>query len=221
MLTVEDCLEHLYENFIKYDNYDFWQDEPEWCTGFITSVSHNIKKGLPLTENQGELSVRIIQRYIKILINAGLNSSKILNLISNPTYSLPLKIVLNYPREVRWIGESQLAFRFKFNYNIKENIKLLKFNHPFYGSFPIFDPHSKIWVAWVNFKNVERIIELISTNNFNFDNDTAEFLTEVYNSKSKIDFVNIVDNKIRVTTWSDPIINSILRYITEEFNSNV
>jgi hypothetical protein len=128
----------------------------------------------------------------------------------SPQYRLPPHTSTSVPREVRWLGNSVLAFRSKYNPIVTEDIKKLRVDNPFNPTTVFFHKEDKLWLVEVHVRNFDRVMEVIRRHSFAFDDDVAEFLMEVSNSKDTTSSAEIVDNTIQVHARDDVFLSEWL-----------
>lgn len=219
MLSIEDCLEQL--DVINWDPPT--DDEGKllsitntWDRRFISDVSFHTRMGKPISTAQGTLALKLIQRYHNELVHSAFADYQLQALQTTPHYRLAPHESTSFSREVRWIGDSKLAFRCKYNPSVGDDIKRVRsngihqINSNARGTGPRFVKDHKLWVVNVDTHNVERVMELIRRHCFKFDDAVAEFLTEVSNSKNTASSAQVTPEGIRVEVRDDEFLNAVL-----------
>jgi hypothetical protein len=169
------------EDYIKllYICPDFLQTD--WDKKFIQSVGQAAYSERPVSTAQSASCVRLIKKYKQQILTMpdGPSEAEIDRILISPKHAVEVYQTLDYPREVRYLGQNTLAFRCKSDDNLKLAIKRLGGRE--FGAISYhFD--SKSWIVQVHSKNIARVKEIISYFDFNFDDDVIDFLTEMTNT---------------------------------------
>lgn len=218
MLTIEDCLINL--DIIIWsppagpDGKDMVITNT-WDRRFISDVNSHIREKKPISTAQGELALKLIQRYREHLVAAGthnpITALAVDDLIASPKYSRIPHQSTNVPREVRWVGNSKLAFRCKYNPIVMDELKKLKgLNHFESKSYPAFNSEHKLWIIDVNSGNYERVMELIRRHKFSVDDDVLKFFYEVANASNQPSTASIQNDQIKIDVRNDDLLNAWL-----------
>ena len=221
MITIEDCLEDLDE--INWNPVPYCGEVLEitnfWDRKFISDVAYHTREGKALSTAQGTLALKLIMRYKKHLEIKGMIASELSSFLENPEYRKTPQISVASPREVRYIGDSRVVFRCRYNAMIVEDIKSLK-NYSYFQSNgkPKFNGDYKVWIVFVDNSNVDKVMNIVRRHNFNFDDEVAEFFMEVVNSKGKTSEIS-VSEEITIYCRNDEFlmlwINDLLRMESE------
>lgn len=202
MLTIEDCLEKLDE--LQWEDLTV-SGKPvligdSWDREFINNVCEHTRMGKALSTEQAKIATKIVNRYQWQLEALGCHMISIEDLLKSPQYRKALYESTIVPREVRWLGDSKLAFRCKYNTSIVNDIKKCRgVNHFASENFPHFNRDSKLWIIDVNSENLEKVMEVIKRYRFQFDSDVETFFLEAANSMGQrseytVDGDNLVIN---------------------------
>lgn len=217
MLNVEDVLEEFFNA----------QNDPsaryifsDWLFRFVGNVFMHVEDGKAISTEQSNIIMRLANKHKAFLIKRGLDEMALSTLLKMPSHRRPPYQSSNIPREVRYIGDNKLAFRFKFNDVIIEELKQLKPKSSFAGrdQFPIWHPGYRVWIVSINRDNIERVMRVIRTQRFSFDDPVAEYLTLASNSlNQRSSFVldpetgnivaNICDNEF-VANWVSSVLQA-------------
>lgn len=213
METVEDALELIFNlHLTKSKLFERVLSDP-WYSRFISNVYMHVAENKPLSTEQARIVLKLVARLRPHLIEHRVaHADTIDRLLSHPVYRrLPYQSS-NIPREVRYIGDNCVAFRFKYNDVILEAIKSLrKKNEYFADDLTRFDFTARVWIVRVTRDTLDPIFKIIKEHRFQFDDATLDYLTLASNSKGKPStFVydpesgrivaNVCDNEI-VATW--------------------
>lgn len=146
----------------------------EWYVGFIASVSRHVRAGKQLSTSQGTTILKLIVQVRRPLVRHGMaTDDDIDNMLHQPEYRRPLYESTHIPREVRYLGDNCLGFRFKQNDLIVETIKAL--GHDSLPR-PRFQWEQRIWVVPVWRHNLQKIMTLVNEYQFNLDAETTAYL---------------------------------------------
>jgi hypothetical protein len=216
MFFIEDLLQELAKEtqLIQYRSRQVRVlIDTSWQQQFLDSIKMQLDSGRALTVKQAATGIRMIGSMIDLLVAKGMHKSEIRESLKNPRYhQIPVEPV-DYPNQVRWIGSSQLVFRFRFNKDIINSIKELKTDSVVRQNPKWFSDY-KIWCVSVDTINVSKVIAIISRYSFEFDDDVALFLTEVSNSKQTLSKA-LIDENIRLEIRNDPLMSMIFRSLME------
>jgi predicted nucleic acid-binding protein len=187
-MKVEDGLE-LLAKLLKVDDYgiqfvDAVSTEQNWDLRFVTNVVAYIRKDKPLSTEQSKIVLKMLKRFERKMVVAELvEEQKIRNLIEFPTYRHTPYTSASVPREVRYIGDNCLAFRFKMNDVIKNDIKRLRPKGTgMIEKYNWFHSQHRVWVVPVTRDTIKPVQELISKHRFGFDDEVVEYLVRASNS---------------------------------------
>jgi hypothetical protein len=219
MLTIEDCLEQL--DVINWDppvdnTGKLLSISNTWDRRFISDVSFHTRQNNPISTAQGTLALKLINRYRNELQHSSMMGYQLDALLSTPQYRHSPHESLNFSREVRWLGDSKLAFRSKYNPGVGEDIKKLRASGVLTqtnngrGASPRFSKPEKSWIVQVDLSNVERVMEVIRRHCFKFDDNVAEFLTEVSNSKDAHSSARLSEDSIHVEVRGNEFMSLLL-----------
>ena len=221
-ITIEDCLEDLDE--INWTPVPYCGEILEitntWDRKFISDVAYHTREGKAISTAQGTLALKLIDRYKKHLEIKGISASELASFLENPEYRKTPQVSVSSPREVRYIGDSKIVFRCRYNAMVIEDIKSLK-SHSYFqiSGKPKFNGNHKVWVVSVDNSNVDKVMGIVRRHNFNFDDEVAEFFMEVINSKGKMSELSIDSDQILVHCRNDEFLmlwaNDLLRMESE------
>lgn len=207
MLSVEECLEAL----DTLENRDVIGASGQtlkitnsFDRRFIGDVTTHTRAGKAISTSQGQVGLKLIQRYQGILADMGYQPLQLNQLTTTPNYRTAPYQSTVLPREVRWAGNNVLVFRCKFNDAVIQDIKRLKSANLFeHQNYPLFLRDAKLWLVNVNSGNWERVMDVIKRHRFHFDDTVAEYFTEVANSAGQRSQVASTDTEITVTARDD------------------
>ena len=212
MLTVEDCLQELdllSTKPAKDAQGNVFEITNAWDRRFVEDVANHSRAGQAISTAQGELAIKLIQRYRDHLIVVGYPAQSVDLLIATPHYARTPYQSTHLPREVRYAGDNKLVFRCKYNSGIIEDIKRLKgINHFTAVQYPTFNRDHKLWIVDVNQGNWEKVMDVIKRHRFHFDDTVANYFLEVANSLSQQSSVEADPAGIKVTVRNDDFLSA-------------
>lgn len=175
MKTVDIFLQELAKN-------DFYQSEFTWKhkdKKILESLSHQLKNGVFLTENQGNLLIKILNDYRSDLEK---NSKEELNFLDNPVWSKEFRL-LDVVKNIYIPGNnfSEIFIEFSFNKKIKD--KIFNFSKVFDGE--ITPLKNNIYSVPLTENNIYLLVENFQEHNFIFDEKILKFYKEITEIKSK------------------------------------
>jgi hypothetical protein len=182
-MTVEDAIEVL----SHYQNRGLFTiaNKDDWASNFITNVSAYTAQEKPLSTEQSRIILKLVQRERAYLIERGLRSEEIDALLANPTYRLPPYPSANVPREVRFLGDNLLGFRFKRNDAINGALNRLMVDRPYRFDNLWFHREYRVWVVPITRHNLAKAMDVICEHRFAFDDEVAEFLAACESNKGR------------------------------------
>jgi len=213
MMTVEELIEKLDELLWSppYENNQRLEIKATWDRRFISDVSNYTREGKCLSTSQSHLALKLIKRYKHHLVLSGYLDISIDSILNNPTHRLPPYVTSQINREVRYLGDNKLVFRFKYNPPIIESIRNLRDTNIYTSTtYPDFNKNLKVWTIEVTPNNYDNIITLISSHKFNFDDDVAIYFMNFENSKSKKSSAKIINDKIVVECNNEGLFSEVL-----------
>jgi hypothetical protein len=206
---VEDILTIVHAHFFEVDMREALLNDP-WFEKFVLNVSSWVAEDRPLTTEQARITIRILHKVKKTFVEMNLaTEDEIQRLIARPRYRRAPTQSANIKREVRYLGDNLLGFRFKRNDLIMTELKNLKNAHGEHVAK--WDWVARLWVVPVIRTTIQPLMEIIGDNRFGFDDDVAEYLALSTNSSGEpstfvLDpqtgklIATINDNEI-VSTW--------------------
>lgn len=176
----------------------------EWYVNFITNMANHVRNKKQLSTEQAKMILKIIEKIKNRIISLGqFKKHEIDDLLKNPIYRKTLYQSSNVPREVRFIGNNILAFRFKYDPLLRRDVKNIKNSY--------FEPINKLWLVPVTRDTIDAINDLIDDGKFSMDNLTNLYLTECRDGGKdrpsfKIDeetdiIVSKIPNDILISNW--------------------
>jgi hypothetical protein len=156
-----------------------------WHIDFISNVQGYVGGGGCLSTNQGTTLLKLATSNTNALAQLfSVSSATMKNWIDNPTYRQSPYQSTSVKREVRYLGGDQLAFRFKADKTVTDDLKALKTNEDVMNTRPKWNSHYRVWVVTVTATNLEKIMTLIQKHLFAFDTTALEYITICNNSKA-------------------------------------
>jgi hypothetical protein len=208
MLSVEDALEKLAD--LVQDTLYTWKKTPayrfnKWDQEFIIDMHCHVVDKRPVSTAQGAIILKLIKQHRHYLEGAGLASGDIDALLASPVYRITPYQSTVLPREVRWLGGNSLAFRCKFNQNVVDDIKRLRWNNPLstgQGS-PHFAQNVKLWIVHVTEDNIEQVMSVIQRHRFAFDSDVEQMFLRIVNAPRNRGTIELKDDTLTVEVSND------------------
>lgn len=196
MFTVEYALGVLYS--FRNSKYDEFQKvfKDKWYSDFIESVYGYVGSGKSLSTYQASTVLKLLKRADSMLVkNRLVQEGQIERLCLTPSYDRMPYESSNIPREVRYVGDNMLAFRFKFNDTIIKDLSSLRMKSSLatVGNGPrkpvtdvaFFHKALRLWFVRVNRDTIQSIMNIIKRYRFDFDDATVDYLALASNSKSE------------------------------------
>lgn len=218
MITVEDLLEKLDELLWTppYENGEKLVIDPTWDRRFISDVSNYTRDNKHLSTSQSDLGLKLIKRYKKHLVLSGFDELAVEAIINSPIHRLQPYPSSNIRREVKYLGDNKLVFRFKYNPAIIERLRSIKFTNPYTGhTYPDFNNELKIWTLEVNVVNSESVMAIIRDFKFDFDDDLAVYFMNFENSKTTPSSAKVQNDMIVVESNNDMFFDIWLNHLVK------
>jgi len=208
MSTVEDILRGLGSLVVSRRIQD------EWNRNFISNVQEHVLNGKPLSTNQGAIVLKIAARVLPDLSKVmRISMDSLQQAISSPVYRNQPYQSISVKREVRYLGEDKLAFRFKLDSTVVSDLKSLRSANDMVESKPAFNQEYRLWVVQVTPGNLEKVFQLIQRHRFDFDEGVLEYMTLCTNSKKVVStFVQSDDGDV---VYANVCNNPLLAYVVE------
>lgn len=148
-----------------------------WAAAFVTNVASYVRADKPLSTEQSRIILRLIARVRDDLVEqAGAEPATIDWLIAHPSYRQPPHQSANVPREVRYLGEGFLGFRFKRNDAVSADLKAMVRDQDFPFEDIWFHLNHRIWVVPVNRDTLIEIVDVIDRHRFACDAEVSAYL---------------------------------------------
>ena len=217
MLTVEDLLEKLAE---IVDSPPRWSngkkadiDKP-WDQKFIKDVAYKTQDGKQISTAQGEIALKVINRYQQHLVVAGVDHLQIKQLLSMPLYRQTPYVSIHMEKEARWAGRRKILIRTKFNGSMNED--LVKMRNEETGllalKYPDFSSEKmggyNVWIVEVHAGNINDVMELLKKYSIKGDEELVQFFKRCYDTEMLQSTASLVDGKISIEIQNDPFLTS-------------
>lgn len=182
-----------------------------WGSGFIKSLAESVGRGSALSTRQATFFLNLVKKHRDAILTNGCGYSSIDldRIVMTPAYKQQPYESIQIVKEVRYLGDDKLGFRFKRDDGIKEFIKRMRMSvkdFPWRPDLePKFDYRHRMWVIPVYAGNFKKIMNMIGDYGFGFDDDVAGYLalceasinqppTAVLDPESDQIVVNLCDN---------------------------
>ena len=226
-MYVEDLLLAIRER-IHFENFDGLLTD--WHRRFIASVSDHVEAGRQLSTNQGTALLKLIQRVRKPLVRYGMaTDADLIHMQRHPDYRRALYESPNVPREVRYLGDNVLGFRFKQNDMIAALIRELGRPTPSdwtcdwaklrkVGDLlprPQFNWQHRIWLVPVLRHNLSKIMSLVNEYCFDVDPAATAFLRLARDSRDRPSAFTMTDDVILANVCDNPLLAGWITCVSE------
>lgn len=203
MKTIEDCLEHLESLITVYP----WGKTPTnhpsnyvstWDKQFVSDVSTYTIGGSALSTAQAEITVKILNKYVKLF---KANEPVVRGILTAPKYRIEPYQTVEVPKEVRWAGGPVFLFRTSYNKLIQSQIRQLT------GELETIAPVSlrgiRSWRVVVDSHNIKAVMAFIQRHNYKFDDTVLEQFMHMQNNMSNPNRVVLTDDSIQLEINND------------------
>jgi hypothetical protein len=147
-----------------------------WDEKIVSSFATQILIGSPLTEKQGELSLKILKRYAPKL--SLFFKQDVLPFIENPTYHLGLR-KLNNNRQISIVEHTEWSRAIKVEFPYDEATVALIRSNKKDQTFSLWDKEEKAWFFNLCESNILVIREIIREKDFNIDLEFQSLLDQI------------------------------------------
>ena len=187
----------------------------DWDRSFLTSVADHAAAGKPLSTNQAAVIGKLIGRLRHPLIRHGMATDDDLDrMLLEPEYRQPLYPSRHIPREVRYLGDNILGFRFKPNDMLAASIREFGTVETTDWSSskvdllprPIFNWEYRIWLVPVLRHNVAAILAFIQEYHFTADRPAIDYLRLATRSRGRSSAFAIIDDVILANVCDHPLL---------------
>ena len=218
MIKTEDLIDVLYKdmidsfhqknsfNVISIDSVKEYAKIPnKFDASFLYEIITKIKVNRVISSKQLTLLHNTLIKYSGLLVELGVDAKQFDEWSRNFSNSINTYESKNIKREVRYLDDDVLFFRFLHVYEIVTEIKKL---NEFYKTCTYNKKNNGIAVR-VDEKNINKVMQLISKYNFSFDSEVENFFLTHLDSKFKIEikensennFNLIVSDSILIKNW--------------------
>lgn len=208
MLTVEELLGGLGSLVVSTRIKD------EWHRSFIASVQQHVQNGSCLSTNQSTIILKACAKYPVDLSKVLRRSvQEVEDSIRNPSYKKEPYQSVSIKREVRYLGDNKLAFRFKLDNTVLQDIKNLRGNNDLVDERATFNEDYRIWVVSVTVTNYSKVFSIINRHKFDFDEGVLEYMT-ICNNTSKVKSTIVMEDDeslIYANICSNPILVELIK----------
>lgn len=194
----------------------------DWGRKFIASLNASVASGRALSTRQGEFFVNLVKRYRDKIIEdgCGYSSLDLDRLILSPRYRQEPYESVMVKREVRYLGDNKLGFRFKRDEAIRESLKRIRtsIRETNWSSdlHPSYDFRHRMWIVPVVASNFKQVMNLILRNDFGLDDEVVQYLalceasinqppSAILDEENDRIILNICDNDL-LGAWVDNVL---------------
>lgn len=190
---------------------------------FLWEIGYKINSGKLISSKQGDLLVKILSKYLRLLERQGFELEEVNRLLNSPVYRAAPYKSYEIPREVRYIGNGYLVFRCMYNPKIVNEIKALKGKEEkkdHFQAYITFNGEHKLWLVEVTENNLSRVMKLIRGFNFSFDETVLDFFYMCENISEFSSSVSFVEDHIELDAVNDLLLSNWVKFIVPESEKN-
>jgi len=178
MMFVEDILLIIAEQIMMFPTSLGGKLSSEWHINFLENMHTHVINDRALSMEQSRIIMKIVEKVRDNLVeNGNVSAEEIDELIHKPNHKFPPYQSANIKKEVRYLGDNCLGFRFKFNETLLSKIREIRDETN--NETARFDLINRIWIIPVTIKNLHKIKTLIKEERFSIDASTENYLTLV------------------------------------------
>lgn len=184
-----------------------------WHRNFIVNVQEHVTNRSPLSTNQSNVIIKAARTHMVALVKA-LNSTAatVDHALQHPTYKTAPYQSKSVVREVRYLGVDKLAFRFKRDPTIIEEIKGLRSANDIMSTGAKWNNQYALWIVTVTTGTLDKIMGIIQRHKFSFDDPVLEYITLCHNSKKAASTFELVPDSdiIVANVVNNPLLETVL-----------
>lgn len=172
---------------------------------FLWDIGYKTSKGRNMSSKQATLLVKILSKYSSLLLTLGYDDYTLETFFNAPSFRTEPYVSHECKREVRYLGDGLLAFRFLFNPQILDEIKKIinmTNKQDLVQSNSYFEKHHRIWIVEVTKGNYQKLMKLIKSFSFGFDEEVEYLFLLCENSDSSVSI-----NKLQNTDYEFIVID--------------
>lgn len=191
--------------------------ENQWNRKFILSLAESVKAKRALSSEQSRVFLKLVRDMKSIIVafDDEYCDGTVSNFLEYPRHRQPPYQSSYLPKEVRYLGDNKLGFRFKRNDEILRDIKALrnrvKDTRVRDHMTPTFHRQARMWIVPVTRETIKGVMNLIRNHNFKFDEAVWQYLLLAENSRGEPSrfvydpesgriIVNVCDNDV-LAAW--------------------
>lgn len=178
--TVEDIAEAISERMHDPELGALLGDR--WFIRFFSNIGSWCRQGKPLTTEQAKIVLKVTKKVKPFFVDLGVDPQVFHDLVARPAYRRPPTLSSVLPREVRYLGDGLLGFRFKRDDTIIDAIKLMRADALTTPHRIEWDRTTRMWFVGLCSDTVEGIEQIIMKHRFHFDDSVAQAITDTYES---------------------------------------
>lgn len=182
--TVEDVVQTIFDQ-MHAPEYRAVLGDP-WFSRFFSNVVQWVRDDKPLTTEQAKIVLKVLGKSRQYLIQMGADPAEIMELLRKPVYRRQPTLSSTMPREVRYLGDGVLGFRFKRNDVIIDDIKEMRALTTTAPHRIEWQPGHRMWTIGIMESTLPGIMNLIMTHRFQFDDEVAAILAEAHDAQRGI-----------------------------------
>ena len=227
-MYVEDLLLRIEERRTDWlgDPFDGLLDDT-WTRNFLASVTSHVMAAKPLSTKQSAVILSLIARVRHPLVRHGMmTDGEIDQMLRYPEFRRPLYESVNIQREVRYLGDNLLGFRFKQNDIIAARIsELATLNTTNWGGVsawlkrplpsPQFDWDHRIWVVPVMRHTVEAVMAVINEYRFEIDEAVVAYLRLARKSREQPSAFVLTEGVIMANVCDNPLLAAWITQVAD------
>jgi hypothetical protein len=179
MAYIEDYLKEFYLGRIRTSQYD---------TQIATSLgSQAVMSGRALTEKQGQLAIRLLDKYKQQFLSAGFKD--ILEDIKSPNFKKPFRIVEN--KKTVFIEDNKISIKFPFDQTLVTALREISNLSTFCK--PSFDGEAKLWRMELNEDSLSFVENNLIPKEFEISSEIMNLIEQIQVVRENMeDFVPIL-----------------------------
>lgn len=214
--TVEDAVEVIADE-LHSSSFRAVLGDP-WFSRFFSNVVSWVRQGKPLTTEQAKIVLKAFTKVRFHLIALGADRYDVAALLDNPRYRHTPTLSSTMPREVRYLGDGVLGFRFKRNDVIIDDIKEMRAQSTMAPHRVEWQPGHRMWTIGIMDSTLAGIMTLIMKHRFQFDDDVAAILADAHDAHRGISTftldadgmmtVKVMDNDV-VASWVQGVLGGV------------
>ena len=173
---------------------------------FATDMYRIYASGFSLTSKQLDVCMKILSKYRDDLIDVGINAGEFDRVFNGKICARPVRQSIDYPSEIRYLGQNVLALRAKYSPQIAKAVKRLDKPNGLLIERTIFSTNYRIWLIRITGENLDLVMKLIKDFKIDFDDTVVAFLAQCTDARTMPSEVQVKEDQVNIIVRNDLVL---------------